>query len=316
MQQDLVSIIIPVHNAGAYLGETLRSALNQTYPVTEIIVVDDGSTDRSLEIARGYARDDSRIQIFQQPQRGPSAARNLGIAKAKGELIAPLDADDLWRPTKLERQVAVMQKGGSRIGLVYTWFALIDGQGVILSTGHHPMAQGEVLRECCRRNIVGNGSGAMMRKCAIVECGGYDEQLSRCEDYKLYVAIAERYLFGMVPEHLTGYRQTNQNLTSNILMMCKSGDLVFSELEQRHPKMGPEIRAQRLEFYHWLVRRGALARSPGLLRVAWEMWSVDPFFALRSLSTLPKDVLSRGSAKNEQGDGRKTRYFLPGNSSY
>jgi glycosyltransferase involved in cell wall biosynthesis len=288
---ETVAVVVPLYNAARYLDKALLSALNQTYPPAEIIVVDDGSTDNSLQIATERSRRDSRIRLLQQAHRGPGAARNMAIAQARSELIAPLDADDLWQPTKLERQVEILRQGGASVGLVYTWFARIDGSGNIRSTGHRPMASGEVLRDCCRSNLVGNGSGALMRKSAILECGGYDESLPGCEDYKLYVAIAERYRFALVPEHLTGYRQTNENLTSNVAMMLRSADIVLSDLKQRHPEMASPIREHRLELCHWLLRRGFLARDfSAALRVFRAMWRIDRSYALRSLATLPKDL--------------------------
>jgi glycosyltransferase involved in cell wall biosynthesis len=300
MPDETVAVVVPVHNAARYVDQALLSALNQTYPATEVIVVDDGSTDNSLQIATERSRRDSRIRVLRQSQRGPGAARNLAISEAKSDLIAPLDADDLWHPTKLQRQIEMLRQAGARVGLVYTWFARIDGMGNIRSTGHRPMASGEVFRDCCQSNIVGNGSGALMRKSAILECGGYDESLPGCEDYKLYAAIAERYLFALVPEHLTGYRQTNENLTSDVGMMLRSSDIVLADLQQRHPEMFLQIREHRLELCHWLLRRGLMARDfSAALGVFRAMWKIDRSFALGSLAALPKDltVFDRGVSR-------------------
>ena len=100
----LVSIIIPVYNAAPWLAETIMSALAQTWPQREIIVVDDGSTDNSLAIARGFER--SGVTVVTQPNRGASAARNHGLRLAAGDFIQFLDADDILAPEKLERQIA------------------------------------------------------------------------------------------------------------------------------------------------------------------------------------------------------------------
>jgi glycosyltransferase involved in cell wall biosynthesis len=292
MSDESIAVIVPVHNAAAFLADALRSALGQTYPATEIIVVDDGSTDASPDIARRFARGDSRIRVLHQDQRGPSAARNLGIDASLSALIAPLDADDLWRPTKLERQILAMRSAGHQTALVYTWFALIDEEGIVLSLGHQPMFQGRVLRECYRRNIVGNGSGALMRRAAVVECGGYDELLQGCEDYQLYTAIAERYEFAVVPEHLTGYRQTKNNLTSQTGLILSSAGSVLAELQQRHPEFENELRENMLDICHWLMRRAALAADlKALMRVTVAMWQVSPGAAVRSLALIPVDLL-------------------------
>ncbi len=307
-----MSVVIPVYNARSFLADALSSARNQSYRQIEIIVIDDGSDDGSVELAQEHAQEDKRVRVLRQPRRGPSAARNAGIAQARGALIAPLDADDLWRPTKIERQVAAMRQGGDRVGLVYTWFALIDEDGRVRSTGHRPTSAGEVLRDCCRRNLVGNGSGALMRRSAILECGGYDESLHGSEDLKLYTAIAERYQYAVVTEHLTGYRQTNRNLTSDVDMIRRSTELVLAQLARRHPELELEIRGHKRDLYHWLLRRGLAARRwKATLVVTRSLWDLDWLFALRSLAGLPKDLTAGWRISNTGGPAGQP-YFLAG----
>lgn len=105
-QQPPISVIIPVYNSERYVDAALESVLAQSRPPTEIIVVDDGSTDQSAQVARRYQ---PIVQVLHQPHAGPGAARNLGVSVAQGELLAFLDADDLWLPDKLERQVTYLQ---------------------------------------------------------------------------------------------------------------------------------------------------------------------------------------------------------------
>ncbi len=107
MNKPLVSIIIPVFNAEEYLAETIKSAMAQTWPNKEIIIVDDGSTDNSLNIAAEFK--DACVRIFNQENKGASAARNKGLSEAKGEYIQFLDADDLLSPEKVEAQVLLLQ---------------------------------------------------------------------------------------------------------------------------------------------------------------------------------------------------------------
>src|SRR5262245_28337071 len=121
----LVSVVIPAYNAEAYIATSLRSVTAQTYRNLEIIVVDDGSRDATATIVRSLAADDPRIKLQQQQNAGVAAARNRGIEASSGDLVAPLDADDLWQPSKIERQVAVMQRGSPKVGLVYAWFVQI-----------------------------------------------------------------------------------------------------------------------------------------------------------------------------------------------
>src|ERR1700722_1513540 len=108
----LVSVIIPAYNAERYLGFTLASVQAQTYKNIEILVVDDGSIDSTAEIVEQAARTEGRIPLFRQCNRGVALARNTALAQAKGEFVAPLDADDVWHPQNIALQVAALQKAG------------------------------------------------------------------------------------------------------------------------------------------------------------------------------------------------------------
>src|SRR6478735_11425096 len=109
---DLITVIIPAYNAAATLDQTLLSVRAQSYRDIEILIIDDGSLDEAPKIARRHAAADSRVRLISQANSGVAAARNRGIAEARGKLIAPIDADDLWASTKLERQIAMMAEGG------------------------------------------------------------------------------------------------------------------------------------------------------------------------------------------------------------
>ena len=114
-EEPLVSVVIPVRNGERLIGRTLASALAQTYRNIEVIVVDDGSTDRTPALVETAAARDRRVRLLRRPHSGVTATRNFGISRANGSLIAPLDADDLWHQEKIARQVAAMQ-----ICLLYT----------------------------------------------------------------------------------------------------------------------------------------------------------------------------------------------------
>src|SRR5690606_15977961 len=130
MQPDpVVSVVVPAYNAEAYLGEALRSVLAQTYELLEVLVIDDGSQDRTADIVRELAMEDERVRLLQQSNSGVADARNLGIEHARGVYIAPLDADDLFYPQKLEAQVARMESGDEAVGVVYCWWISIDHEG-------------------------------------------------------------------------------------------------------------------------------------------------------------------------------------------
>lgn len=256
----LVSVIIPAYNAAHMIDRTLDSVRAQTWRDLEIVVVDDGSTDGTAEHVRRHAQEDARVRLITQQNGGVARARNLGIAESKGDLIAPVDADDLWRPDKIARQVEALDAGGPEIGLVYCWFAVIDDQDRIMSYGDRSRDEGDVLRRMCLGNLVGNGSAPLMRREAVLAGGGYDPELKAqgaqgCEDLKLYIAIAERYRFAVVPDFLLGYRWTAENMSSDGRQMLRSFDLVMEPLRARYPDFAPDFQQGRIYMLEWLLQR-------------------------------------------------------------
>src|SRR5438874_4376035 len=110
--EDLISVIIPAYNAEQFIERTIDSASQQTHRNLEIIVVDDGSTDQTASIVKRLTKKDRRLRLIRQPNAGVAAARNRGIKESRGDYLAPLDSDDLWHHTKLEKQLHVFSRGG------------------------------------------------------------------------------------------------------------------------------------------------------------------------------------------------------------
>lgn len=293
----VVSVVIPAYNASRTIGETLRSAAAQTHAELEILVVDDGSTDETPDIIRSHAAADGRIRLLSQANAGVAAARNAGIAASAGEFIAPLDADDLWHPAKIERQLSVFREGGDRLGLVYTWFALIDRHSRVVQLRHEPRHQGDVLRALAFHNFIGNGSSALVRRTAFDRTGGYDPSLrgrggQGCEDWKLYFEIAENCHFGLVPEPMTGYRDLPDNMSSDVLQMLRSRDLCTADLLPRHPELTKAFRAGRNRLgrllFHRAIRRG---RADEAMKLAISIGRHDPAFLALLACALPVSAL-------------------------
>jgi glycosyltransferase involved in cell wall biosynthesis len=260
--EQLVSVIIPAYNSETTLIETLRSVRAQTHSALEIIVVDDGSKDRTREVAEAEADQDSRIRVISQTNGGVAKARNRGIEEARGDVIAPVDADDLWRPRKIERQLRALNVGGPETGLVYCWSAVIDGQSRISSSGGEPLYQGDVLPQLFYGNFVGNGSSALMRKKFVMDAGGYDANLKArraqgCEDWKLYLLLAERSHFGVIRDQLVGYRYASSAMSGDVSQMLRSDALVRTEFSERHPNYRSEIAWGRRYYLQWLLYREA-----------------------------------------------------------
>jgi glycosyltransferase involved in cell wall biosynthesis len=269
-----VAVVIPLHNGAGTIERTLDSVCGQSWRALEIIVVDDGSTDDGPERVARRAAEDGRIRLVSQANAGVAAARNFGASAATADYLAFIDADDLWAPDKIALQMLALAEGGPEVGLVYTWSALIDDTDRVYSTWHRPTAEGRVFRELCRSNFVGNGSCALMRRAAFEAAGGYDPSLRArgaqgCEDLMIYLRIAERYEFRVVSRHLTGYRVTPGNMSSDALRMYRSCEETLAEFRPRYPQYAAEFKEHEWRMVYWLLARalttGPLGNAPVLL---------------------------------------------------
>jgi glycosyltransferase involved in cell wall biosynthesis len=224
-----ISVIIPAYNAMTYLPETMATVLKQTYTDFEVLVVNDGSTDKIEEWIAKVS--DRRVQLISQANLGLAGARNTGIRESQGEYLAFLDADDLWESTKLAKQVQILDSH-PEVGLVYTWVAHIDEQGN--STGREGVInsqhEGNVWQELTKSNLVECGSVAMVRRDCFEKCGVFDCNLgSFVEDWDMWLRIARTYLFKVVKEPLVYYRQVTNSASRNWEAMAKSYQLVVEK---------------------------------------------------------------------------------------
>lgn len=242
----LVSVVIPAYNAEATIDDTLRSVRSQTHRDLEIIVVDDGSTDRTTSVVKAHAAVDSRVTLIAQENAGVAAARNAGWQSARSAFIAFVDADDLWAPSKIERQLDLILSGGPQVGLVYTWWALIDEHNRIRCKVQGRDIAGDVLEQTLMGNFVGHASSPLIRRQALVEAGGFDSGLRDagihgCEDMLIYHRIARKYHFGLIPDHLTGYRVASGRMSSDRPRMLRSFKMVGTEMKLAHPESTEKV---------------------------------------------------------------------------
>ncbi|HZT44223.1 MAG TPA: glycosyltransferase [Chthonomonadaceae bacterium] len=226
----LVSIIIPCYNQGPLLAEAIESALAQTYPQIEVIVVDDGSTDNTSLIARRY-RD--RIHYLYQPNAGLSAARNAGLAIARGVYVNFLDSDDRLLPDKIAQQVPLLDEDPA-LGLVYCRHFLTDAQGIRRPAEALEAHRGEVYHALRRGNFLAVHT-ALVRRACVEEAGGFDPKLRSLEDWNLWLRIARRYRFDFVDAPLVEYRDLGDSMSKNHLRMAKSCLQVLKLHAQDHP---------------------------------------------------------------------------------
>ncbi|NEJ13310.1 glycosyltransferase [Rhizobium leguminosarum] len=259
----LISIVIPAYNAEKTLVETLSSVSNQSYDKLEILVVDDGSRDGTFELASDYGLTDRRVRVLRQENGGVARARNHGVREARGPYVAPVDADDIWHPNKIELQLQALQKFPDGQGVAYNWYAAIDENGIIFGHSRPVMHQGNIFEPLLRENFIGNGSTPLMPRAEVLRCGGYDASLrdsgaEGCEDLKLYLALAETLPFALVPDFLTGYRFTKGNMSSNAYRMLKSHGLVMAPIIERYPHLTRDIRTAEFNTARWYFNKAFL----------------------------------------------------------
>ncbi len=223
----LVSVVVPAFNAGATLEGTLGSIAAQDYERLEILIVDDGSTDSTADIAARFCAGELRARLLRKANGGVASARNLGIAEALGDYVAPIDSDDLWHPAKISRQVTAALAAPEPPGFVYCWFRDIDEAGKVWRDGISLAVEGSALQRLACSNFVGNGSAPLISRAALVEAGGYDERLrglgaEGCEDLLVQLRLAERHPVAFVPEYLVGYRLTPDSMSGDPERMFRS----------------------------------------------------------------------------------------------
>ena len=209
-----LSVIIPSFNTAEFVVAAVESILSQTFKRLEVIVVDDGSTDCSLQQLERI--NDPRLTIITQPNRGLAGARNTGILFARGKYIGLLDSDDVWYAQKAEKQLAVMETNPA-IGLTFSYSAYLDENGaptgqLLISHCMQPTA-----RQLALRNHIGNGSTPIIRRECFEKVGMFEESLKALEDQEMWVRIAAEgsWKVQLIPEALTGYRVRSTSLTNS-----------------------------------------------------------------------------------------------------
>ena len=224
-----VSVIIPNYNYGRFLGEAIQSALDQTVSPHEVIVVDDGSTDQSVEVAQAFG---DRVKILIQENAGVGAARNRGVKEATGEIVAFLDSDDRWYPEKLEKQLQLFAEK-SDVGIVTCFMREFDGEGNTTSILQQEV-EGEISVRVLRfdAEIVAAGSAVVMRKDVFLGVGGFDEErdLHPSEDWELFYRMTKATRVRVAAEPLVHYRNHGSNGHLNIRRMERAMLLGYSKI--------------------------------------------------------------------------------------
>ena len=310
-----VAIIIPAYNHARYIGSTIKAVQQQTFSDWELFVVDDGSTDETGEIVRGFL-DDQRVRYIRQQNKERAAARNAGVEKSSAPYIAFLDADDLWHPEKLAKQRRAMTAQPDA-GLCYTLADTIDRDGKRVQKSYHwHTYSGRVFDDLLRFNFIVNSS-VLIRRAALLNVGLFDNRLPvfGSEDWDLWLRVARQYSVCVVEEELTFYRVYPENTSSE--QVLKSGLVVLDKLYSgaEHLPDSRVTRSQARAYLYLLAARVStrlsksartrflllgMQNSPGCVLSSWGIDAFGRIF-LPSLTSMMKTWVSRLKHRRRTG---------------
>ncbi len=250
-EKGLVSVITATYNMAGYIGETLDSILAQDYPHIESIIVDDGSTDNTMEVLEPYLKD-PRVRVVRQANAGQTVAKNRGIAEAKGEFIAFCDADDTWRNDKLSLQIPRFEN--PEVGVVFSNIICVDGEGEVIDIPPMERVGGKISGPLMIDNFIPFPTSVVRAK-ILEEVAGFDEKLTMSIDYDLWLRISVHHLFAYVEEPLANYRIWEGQMSK------KTGERLdnFFQLLERFLLNNPDVVSQAEKDRAWahvFVTRG------------------------------------------------------------
>jgi glycosyltransferase involved in cell wall biosynthesis len=256
----LVSVIVPAHDAGSTIVDTLESVCRQTVADLEVIVIDDGSTDdTSARVARVS---DPRITLASFPGAGPSTARNRGMVRARGAYLSFLDADDLWTPDKLELQLEALGRRPDA-GVAYSWTSEIDPAGRPLGPQPPVRHEGDVYAPMLLGYFLSSGSNALLRRAVIETVGEFDSGLRGVEDWDYFLRAAARWPFVVVPRYQILYRQSPGSASSRVAVMQEQSLRVVERAFASAPSHLQGLKPRTLANVHRSLARVALTREAG-----------------------------------------------------
>jgi glycosyltransferase involved in cell wall biosynthesis len=229
---DLVSVVIATYNMGHYLPQAVQSVLSQSYPHVEVQIVDDGSTDDTPTILRQWDGH-PRVRVHRQMNGGQTRAKNQGVALSRGAFVAFLDADDVWLPDKLARQMPLFARR-PEIGVVYSDYECMDGEGRPLPKGPTHMHRGWVSGALLIENFVSFPSAVVRHEC-LKRHGAFDETLGMGIDYDLWLRLSAHYQFDFIAEPTVRYRIWAGQMSKNHRKRYESAIHIMQCFLERNP---------------------------------------------------------------------------------
>lgn len=277
-REPLVSVIVPAYNAARTIETTLRSVLHQTVGELELIVVDDGSTDATPDVVQSL--EDDRLRLIQQPNAGHASARNTGINAASGRYVAVVDADDVWLPHKLERQLAVFAADPA-IHALHGSAVFVDDSLRPLFVAPSPDGKNELLDVLCFRGLAAMMVTLIIDRALLARLGGFDPSLVILQDWELGIRLARLGELYSTSEPLVLYRLHASNQSKQIDLHIEPGERVLGRLFA-DPALPPEIAVRRSYVYaHFYAML-----SGGAFQIGRPAYAV--YWARRALASDPR----------------------------
>lgn len=249
-----VSVVIPAFNAAATVGAAAASVLDQTYSDCELIVVNDGSTDGTAEAVASLGR---RVRVVTTPNSGVSRARNTGVERSRGAYVAFLDADDLWMPTKLERQVAALDDEPSA-GACYVGVVNIDGR-----LGEFECKPARHFDDLCKSLLLfssvvpSSPSSLLVRRGVHEKIGGFDPRFSQCADWDYLLKLSLATTLCPVDENLVKYRVSAGSMSSDIALLERDTFAVLDGFYSNDPPAKYQALRNHCYSNHWMILAGS-----------------------------------------------------------
>lgn len=265
-----VTVVLPTYNRADILPDSIESVLEQTYEDFELIVVDDGSSDETGQVVDGF--DDPRLRyIRHETNQGISAARNTGIAHARGDIVAFQDSDDEWLPDKLRRHVEAFDDAPPEVGVVYTgMYREVDGDERYLPPPEVEPKVGKINDVIVRRNFISTQMAAVRREC-FDTVGGFDEELTALVDWELWIRLSQQYQFELVDEALVRAAVEPDSISKNLTGIVESRERI---VEKHYDRFDTASLANHLFFIgHGAMKTGDVQKGR---RYLWKAVRTEP----------------------------------------
>ncbi len=259
MKTPLISVVLPVYNAELYIAEAIESILNQTYTNFELLILNDASTDKSVDIIKEYAEENERIRFIDYKQNAGLIQRlNDGVRNAKGKYVARMDNDDISLPNRFEEQIKYME-ANEEVGVCGTYFDIFeeDSSNIILNV-RHPVIDSEIKLSLLKNSVLGHPT--VMARAKLLKENEYDLNYNAAEDYELWSRLVLKTKFHNLPKVHLLYRWHGQNMSlkQSANQLIKAKEIQFNQLQ----RIGIKSRKQAERLWELLFNTDSYLQSP------------------------------------------------------